>query len=470
VSSAESAWRQILEYFDSAVHIGMTATPQRKNTVDDTFRYFGKPVYEYSLRQGIEDGFLAPFLVDRRLLDIDLSGYVPQKNDVDNNGNPLDKPLYTMNDFDRIMTVKKRQEEVAKYIMDHLNSTDKYDKTIVFCQGSRHAAQMVELLNNLARDNAEYCVRIVADEGEIGKKFLDKFSNPKEKFPIIAVTSRLMSTGIDAPTCRNIVIDRIINSMTEFKQIIGRGTRVYELQDKLWFTIIDFRGATELFDDPDWDGPGLPPPPPKKGTPTGPREPKPERPWLEIDGDKVQVIGRYVRIFDPAAENGHRLLSFEQFTANTVKRLESDFDMELKQIWSDIDKRKHFVQELERRGITITHIQQIMENYDADVFDILLNLAYGKPIKTRRQRVEGVRRKKTFLEKNPEKAREILDVLMDHYAEVGYQELEPNNTQVLRLAKFNKFGGDYAIVNNVFRGIDNYNKTLDELVHQIYEA
>jgi len=470
VSNAESSWRKILDYFGSAVHIGMTATPQRKSTIDDTFRYFGEPVYEYSLKQGIEDGFLAPFIVDRRLLDIDVSGYVPKQGDVDNNGNPLDKPLYTVNDFDRLLTIKSRQEQVAKYIFSHLQSTGKYDKTIVFCQGSRHASQMVELLNNLAKDDPNYCVRIVADEGEVGKKFLDEFSNPKEKFPVVAVTSRLMSTGIDAPTCRNIIIDRIINSMTEFKQIIGRGTRVYELDDKLWFTIIDFRGATELFDDPEWDGPGLPPLPPVKGQPHGNQDPRPERPWLEIDGDKVQVIGRYVRIYDPVAENGQRLISFEQFTGNTVKRLESDFGMELKQIWSDMENRKHFVLELEKRGITITHVQQIMENHEADVFDILLNLAYRTPIKTRRQRVERVRNKKSFLEKNPQKAREVLEVLMEHYAEVGYQELDLDNTHVLRLDKFKRFGGDYAIINEIFIGIDNYTKTVNELVHQIYEA
>jgi len=472
VSAAESSWREILDHFSDAVHIGMTATPSRKNEIDDTFRYFGHPVYEYSLKQGIEDGFLAPFVIDRRVPNYDVNGYIPKKGELDNFGNPLDKPAYFRDDFDNIITVKSRQEEVADAIINHLGLPgNKYDKTIVFCQKSKHAEEMTQLLRNKAGEGPTYCVRIVSLEGEVGKDFLDKFSNPKEKLPVIAVTSRMMSTGVDAPTCRNIVLDKTIRSMTEFKQIIGRGTRVYELQDKLWFTIMDFREATELFDDPDWDGPPAPPPAPipgQSGTGGNIRPPRP--PILEVDGEKVQILARHVTIFDPAAEGGQRLVSFEQFTGNTVKRLEADFGMELKEIWIDIPKRKRFIIELRRRGITVEHIQQITEKYDADIFDILRNLAYGTSIKTRKQRVGTVKSKKGFLEKNPGKAREVIEVLMDLYAEYGPEELEPEDTKVLKLDKFEKYGGDYAIVNDIFKGIDNYKNTVNELIHQIYEA
>ena len=299
VSSEESKWREILDYYSSATHIGMTATPSRKNTLDDTYRHFNEPIYQYSLQQGIKDGFLAPFVVTTEVLDIDIEGYPPQPEDVDLEGNPLTKKRYYRDNFDQVLTVKKRQEEIADRITEFMKKEGRFNKTIVFCQNSRHALAMVQLLSNRAKEGPDYCVRITSNE-KSHDDYLDNFQNTKERFPVIAVTSRLMSTGIDAPTCRNIILDKTLRSMIEFKQIIGRGTRVSEFHDKYWFNILDFRDCTALFLDPDWDGPPSEPPlPPTKGGSKGPISPRP--PHAIVDGREVRVIGRKVSIYDPAS-------------------------------------------------------------------------------------------------------------------------------------------------------------------------
>lgn len=467
VSTEDSEWREILDYFSSATHIGMTATPTRKNTLDDTFKHFGPPVYEYSLQQGITDGFLAPFVVTTEVLDIDIEGYTPQPEDTNLEGGPLTKNRYYRDDFDQSLTVKKRQEEVADRIMEFMNKEGKFNKTIVFCQNSRHALAMVELLSNKAKEGPNYCVRITANEKN-HDDYLDDFQNIKKKEPVIAVTSRLMSTGIDAPTCKNIVLDKNLHSMIEFKQIIGRGTRVSEFHDKYWFNILDFRDCTTLFLDPDWDGPPSEPPlPPTQGEPRGPRAPRP--PHAIVDGKEVRVIGRKVSIYDPAS-GGESFLSYEEYTGNVVKRLEADFTKELKEIWINVVNRQQFIDRLESHGISITHIRQLMENYDADVFDILYHLAYGSKMKTRKQRADEVKTKKSFLEKYPDKAREVLSIMMDLYAEEGYQELNPENPNILKLKEFEKFGGDYIIKNKIFKGIDDYKKAINEVVQALYEV
>ena len=467
VSSEESKWREILDYYSSATHIGMTATPSRKNTLDDTYRHFNEPIYQYSLQQGIKDGFLAPFVVTTEVLDIDIEGYPPQPEDVDLEGNPLTKKCYYRDNFDQVLTVKKRQEEIADRITEFMKKEGKFNKTIVFCQNSRHALAMVQLLSNRAKEGPDYCVRITSNE-KGHDDYLDNFQNTKEKFPVIAVTSRLMSTGIDAPTCRNIILDKTLRSMIEFKQIIGRGTRVSEFHDKYWFNILDFRDCTALFLDSDWDGPPSEPPlPPTNGGSKGPISPRP--PHAIVDGREVRVIGRKVSIYDPAS-GGESLLSYEEYTRNVVKRLESDFAKELKEIWINVENRQQFVDRLESRGISITHIRQLMENYDADVFDILYHLAHGSKIKTRKQRADKLKTRKSFLEKYPDKAREVLSIIMDIYAEVGYQEINPENPTILKLKKFEKFGGDYVIKNKIFNGIDDYKKAITEVLQALYEA
>ena len=466
VSSSESEWRNILEYFSSATHIGMTATPSRKNTEDDTYKHFGYPVYEYSLQQGIQDGFLAPFVVTNEILDIDIEGYHPEPDQKDNHGNILIKEKYYRDDFDQIITVKSRQEEVANRIMKFLNEQGKFEKTIVFCQNSKHALAMTELIGNLAKEGPDYCVRITHNEPN-HVDYLEDFQNTKEKFPVVAVTSRLMSTGIDAPTCKNIILDKTLRSMVEFKQIIGRGTRISEMNNKYWFNILDFRDCTVMFLDDTWDGPPSEPPlPPTPGESKGGNRP-PRHPHLVVDGKEVRVIGRKVSIYDPASGK-ESFLSLEEFTGNQVKIIEADFAKQLREIWVDVHNRQKFIDKLEYHGITITHIRQLMENESADVFDILYHLAYGSPMKTRRQRIDSTK-KKSFLEKYPDKAREVLSVIMELYAERGYEQINPEDPNVLKLKPFEKFGGDYIIKNKIFSGDDEYKTAINDMLLVLYE-
>lgn len=485
-------WRKILDYFDSAIHVGMTATPKRDEDNLDTYDYFGQPVYSYSLKQGIEDGFLAPYIIHQVNLEIDQKGYTPKPNERDLDGKLLENKTYGIKDFDRILKVDERRKTVAEHLLNFLkNNKATYDKTIVFCQTSEHALAMTELIRNYSGENYDYCVRIVSDEGEIGKKYLDRFQTPNKDFPVIAVTSKLLSTGVDVPTCRVIVLDKSINSMTEFKQIIGRGTRVFEPKDKMWFTIIDYRNVTRLFKDEEWDGPAetiteeqqdtitqekeqmiKKKAEEKRNNPPPPEEPEAEKPKIEtfhIKGNEVKIMGEKVMIFDQSI-SGNRLISYQDYTAEQVRRLVNDDERELYRIWTEPEKRQHFVEELKKIGVTIDHLKEVTQFRDIDALDMLLHFAFNSNLKTRLQRVDGVR-KKAFLEKYPEKARAVLDVILDHYAEEGYQELEPEDPRVLNLDKFRQFGGgDYTIINEVFEGPENYRKAITELIREIYEV
>jgi len=488
-ANEQSNWREILNHFSTAVHVGMTATPKRDADSLDTYDYFGVPLYTYSLRQGIEDGFLAPYFIVRPILDIDREGYTPKHGERDNEGKLLEQRKYTISDFDRILTVEERRKRVASHLTQFLEKNNqKFNKTILFCQNSEHAEGMTKLLRNYSGEGPDYCVRIVSAEGEIARYYLDKFTNPKEDFPVIAATSRLMSTGVDAPTCKVIALDKVINSMTEFKQIIGRGTRVFEPREKLWFTIIDYRGASRLFEDADWDGPAegiteeeltkltdekeqrlleMAKKRQEEQSVEPPVETKTEelRETYVIQGVKVEIIAQSVKIFDQSM-GGHRLVSYEEYTGETVRRLVNDFQMDLNKIWVEPEKRTHFIKELERRGITFEHLLEITENYSSDPFDILLHITYNSKLKTRFQRAESVKKEKIFLEKYPEKAKQVLEVILEHYAEEGYRELEGRN--ILRLEKFEKFGGDYVIIKDIFKGTDNYDKAINEMVKAIY--
>lgn len=485
-------WRKILDYFESAIHVGMTATPKRDEDNLDTYDYFGQPVYTYSLKQGIEDGFLAPYIIHQVNLEIDQKGYTPRDNERDLDGKLLENKTYGIKDFDRILKVDERRKTVAEHLLNFLkNNKAMYDKTIVFCQTSEHALAMTELIRNYSGENYDYCVRIVSDEGEIGKKYLDRFQTPNKDFPVIAVTSKLLSTGVDVPTCRVIVLDKSINSMTEFKQIIGRGTRVFEPKDKMWFTIIDYRNVTRLFKDEEWDGPAetiteeqqdtitkekeqmiKKKAEEKRNNPPPPEEPEAEKPKIEtfhIKGNEVKIMGEKVMIFDQSI-SGNRLISYQDYTAEQVRRLVNDDERELYRIWTEPEKRQHFVEELKKIGVTIDHLKEVTQFKDIDALDMLLHFSFHSNLKTRLQRVDGVR-KKAFLEKYPEKARAVLDVILDHYAEEGYQELEPEDPRVLNLDKFRQFGGgDYTIINEVFEGPENYRKAITELIREIYEV
>jgi len=485
-------WRKILDYFDSATHIGMTATPKRDEDNKDTYDYFGMPVYTYSLKQGIEDGFLAPYLIHQVNLDIDIRGYTPKMGERDLEGKLLEQKTYTYKDFDRILVVNERRKAVAQHLISFLDKNNqKYDKTILFCQTSEHALEMTKLLRNYSGERYDYCVRIVSDEGEIGREYLDKFQEPNKDFPVIAVTSRLMSTGVDVPTCRVIVLDKSINSITDFKQIIGRGTRVFEPKDKMWFTIIDYRKATRLFKDEEWDGPPLAETEEEfeqqseekerrileRAEETrrknaekelqGEQKPTKEPVKIEtyrVEGNLVEIHGETVLIFDQSI-NGNRLISYQEYTGEQVRRLVNDNQTELYKIWTEPEKRQHFVRELEKRGITFEHLKEITEMYAADSFDLLLHFAFNAHAKTRLERANSVR-KKAFLEKFPEKARQVLDVILDHYAEQGYQELE--GREILDLDKFEKFGGPVEIIQKRFNGGDEYDKAILEITKAIY--
>lgn len=489
-SSTESGdWRNILEHFSKAVHIGMTATPKRNDESKDTYDYFGTPVYTYSLKQGIEDGFLAPYIINRVNLEIDVQGYAPKSGEKDLDGKELEERTYTYKDFDRTLIVDERRKTIAKHLVGFLEKNNqKYNKTILFCQTSEHALAMTKLIRNYAGERDDYCVRIVSAEGEIGREHLDHFQELNTDFPVVAVTSRLMSTGVDVPTCKIIALDKSINSMTEFKQIIGRGTRVYEPKDKMWFSIIDYRKATRLFEDEDWDGPPIeeneedqPMITDKeieeaekkaqdekekrlKSTYPEPIEnPESKIKTYHIEGQKVEIRGESVLIFDQSI-NGNRLISYQDYTGETVRRLTNDEQTQLYKIWTNPEDRQHFVKELENRGVTFEHLKEITRLFKADAFDLLLHFAFNADTKTRLERVDSIR-KKPFLEKYPEKARAVIEVILDHYAEEGYQEL---GREILQLEKFKQFGGPVEIINHRFENGDEYDSTIIQLTKELY--
>jgi len=469
----------------------MTATPKRDDESKDTYDYFGTPVYTYSLKQGIEDGFLAPYMIHRVNLEIDVNGYTPKPGEKDLDGKTLEDRTYTYKDFDRILIVDERRKAVAKHLVDFLEKNNqKYNKTILFCQNSEHALAMTKLIRNYSGESHDYCVRIVSAEGEIGRQYLDHFQEPNKDFPVVAVTSRLMSTGVDVPTCKIIALDKSINSMTDFKQIIGRGTRVYEPKNKMWFTIIDYRKTTRLFEDEEWDGPPVAETEEEQERITEEKEKiilqkayqkrqelaeqallPPEEPkepitieTYHIEGQKVEIRGESVLIFDQSID-GNRLISYQDYTGETVRRLINDNQTELYKIWTDPENRKHFVKELENRGVSFEHLREITQMYKADAFDLLLHFAFNADAKTRLERADSVR-KKAFLEKYPEKAREVLDVILEHYSEAGYQELEGRG--ILELAKFKQFGGPVEIITQRFKDGDDYDDAMIELIKELY--
>ena len=492
-STEGGSWREILEFFKSAAHIGMTATPKRRDENLDTYDYFGPPVYEYSLKQGVEDGFLAPYMIHRINLEIDTVGYTPKPGEKDLDGKVLEQKKYGHKDFDRILIVDERRKTVAKHLIDFLEKNGKYNKTILFCQNSEHALAMTKLLRNYSGEEYNYAVRIVSAEGEIGLEHLSKFQEPNTYFPVIAVTSKLLSTGVDVPTCRIIALDKSLNSMTEFKQIIGRGTRVLESKDKMWFSILDYRKTSRLFEDPDWDGPPVAETEEEQELITKekealiekkaaekrqkdqeklmnpPTEEEPPKPPVKIEtyhieGNKVEICGELVYIFDETIQK-NRLISYTDYTGETVRRLVNDEESQLYKIWTEPEKREHFVKDLQSRGVTFEQLREITDLYKADAFDLLLHFGFNAETKTRYERVDSLK-KKAFLEKYPEKAREVLEVILDHYADEGYQELEGRD--ILRLNKFEKFGGPTEIITNRFGSGVEYDKTIIEITKELY--
>ena len=481
----DAAWRQVLEYFGSATQIGLTATPKETHEVSN-IGYFGEPVYTYSLRQGIDDGFLAPYKVVRVGLDKDLDGWRPEAGKVDKYGNEVEDREYNQRDFDRDLILEKRTEAVAAKVTEFLKATDRFSKTIVFCENIDHAERMRQALVNanadLAAANPKYVMRITGDNDE-GKAQLDNFIDPESPYPVIATTSQLMSTGVDAQTCRLIVLDKRIGSMTEFKQIIGRGTRINEDYGKLYFTIMDFKRATALFADPDFDGDpvqiheagpeDIPVPPddlpedePGEGTP-GDILPDPpggdEVPGsvkYYIDDVEVQVVMERVQYLD---SSGHLITeSLKDFTRKTVRQNFTSLAAFLN-VWNEADKKQAILEELVDQGVFLDELaEQVGADYDA--FDLICHIAFDQPPLTRQERADKVKKRDVFT-KYGGQARAVLEALLQKYADAGLSSLE--SLETLRVDPLSGFGTPIEIV-KLFGGKPDYLKAIKALEDELY--
>jgi type I restriction enzyme R subunit len=489
-AAEDSAWRAILEYFSSATQIGLTATP--KETADvSNIDYFGAPVYTYSLKQGIEDGFLAPYKVIRIDIDKDVLGFRPEKGQEDKFGNLIEDRIYNQKDFNRTLVLEPRDWLVAKKITAYLKATNRFDKTIVFCEDIDHAERMRQALANLNSDlvlkNHRYVMKITGDDQQ-GKAELDNFIDPESVHPVIATTSKLLTTGVDAKTCKLVVLDQRIQSMTEFKQIIGRGTRIDEEHGKLYFTIMDFKKATELFADPDFDGDpvqiyqpsgddDIVPPDdesnvdPSEGTPLKPdisfdpnAEPGQKRVKYYVNNVEVNVISERVQYYD---KDGKLVTeSLKDYTKKTVQKQYSTLDEFLRR-WTETAKKEAIIKELENQGLLLNALREEVKNGDQyGTFDLICHIVYGQPPLTRKERADNVRRRDYFT-KYGEKARKVLDALLDKYADEDVTSLE--SAKVLSLKPINEMGTPVEIINDFFGGKDQYEAALRELEEQLFK-
>lgn len=474
-AAEDSAWREILDYFDGAIKIGMTATPKETQYISN-ITYFGEPVYTYSLKQGIEDGFLAPYKVIRIDIDKDLLGWTPPEGMVDDLGNAIERREYNRADMDRVLVLNQRTKLVAERVMKFLRATDPMSKTIIFCEDIDHAERMRQAIVNaagkLAKDNPKYVMRITGDSVE-GKAQLDNFIDPEQPYPVIATTSQLLTTGVDAKTCKLIVLDRTITSMTMFKQIIGRGTRIDEENNKYFFTIMDFKKATELFRDDDFDGPPIVIYNPEDDDDPVPPDP-PGDPDEDDDDDdtsgatKLVVSGVPVRIIAERIEyvgaDGKLITeSYREFARkaiNTEFRSLDDFVSR----WNAADRKLAIIEALEEHGIVLANLHEDVGR-EVDDFDLLAHIAYDMPPLTRRERAENVK-KRNYFTKYGEQARAVLEALLDKYADEGIATIE--DTKVLRLKPFDTIGTPIEIIKGAFGGKDAYEAALSELEQHIY--
>ena len=489
-ADAESAWREILTYFSSATHIGLTATPKETSHVSN-IHYFGDPVYTYSLKQGIEDGYLAPYKVVRIDFDKDITGWRPEEGKIDKYGQEIEDRIYNQKDFDKNLVLDKRTILVGQKITEFLKATDRYDKTIVFCEDIEHAERMRQALVNenadLVKKDKRYAMRITGDSPE-GKAELYNFTDPESRHPVIATTSKLMSTGVDSQTAKLIVLDQNIQSMTEFKQIIGRGTRINEDYNKFYFTIMDFKKATELFADPAFDGDpvqvyvpgpddGVVPPddgePPETDDTDTPDDVEPPDVTFPPDGDgpprkyyvddvPVWVVAERVQYY---GKDGKLITeSLKDYTRKTIREVFASLDDFLKR-WNEADRKKAVIDELEEQGVLFEPLaEEVGRDYGA--FDLICHVAYGQPPLTRRERAENVK-KHNYFGKYGDKARAVIDSLLDKYADTGVENIEDMN--VLTFHPINQHGRPIEIVKS-FGGKDKYLEALRELENQLYQA
>ncbi|MNG81195.1 Type-1 restriction enzyme R protein [compost metagenome] len=496
-ASEDSAWREILDYFSGATHIGLTATPKETKEVS-SITYFGEPVYSYTLKQGIEDGFLAPYKVVRIDFDKDLQGWRPPKGTRDKNGELIEDRVYDLKDMDRDLVIEARTQLVARKVTEYLTATDPFQKTIIFCDDIDHAERMRQALVNLnpkrVEENRKYVMRITGDDKE-GKAELDNFIDPESRYPVIATTSKLMTTGVDAQTCKLVVLDQHIKSMTEFKQIIGRGTRINEDYGKYWFTIMDFKKATELFADPAFDGePVVIYNPEGDSTPVPPEETEGEEGDVidggagategdettgggaDDDGKKrvkyvinnvaVHVIAERVQYYGP---DGKLITeSLRDYTRTCLKKQFASLDDFLRR-WSDAEQKKAIIDELASQGVMWEALAEEVEakrGQPLDPFDLICHIAFDQPPLTRKERAEQVK-KRNYFAKYSGVARQVLEALLDKYADTGVEHIE--DIKILQLAPFSQIGAPIELV-RAFGGKPGYQEAIQALESELYAS
>jgi len=488
-AASDSAWREVLDYFSSSVHVGLAATPKETKEVSN-MEYFGEPIYTYSLKQGIDDGFLAPYKVVQIMLDKDIGGYRPSILDRDREGREVEDKIYTTKNFDKDIVLTERTKTVAKEITRFLKSTDRHDKTIVFCVDIDHAERMRQALVNenadLVKKNRKYVMRITGDNEE-GKAELDNFIDPESLYPALVTTSKLMNTGVDTQTCKVIVLDSNINSMAEFKQIIGRGTRIKEDFGKTHFTILDFRRVTELFADPDFDGDPVQVKEIKQGEELPQDEPEIEPSFQEVDEhqeDKPKIIeggeiaeGRLEKIYIDGvpvemaykqtqylgADGKLITESLKDYTKRKILQQYASLD-DFIQTWDTHKKKYYILEELSKQGVMFSELQADIKQ-ELDPFDLILHVAFGKKkLITRAERANSVR-KKNYFDKYGEKARKVLEGLLDKYADEGIEHIEDIN--ILAVRPFSSLGSPVEII-EAFGGREEYFKAVEGLERAIY--
>ncbi len=489
----ESNWREILDYFEPAYLIGMTATPKHEDNAD-TYRYFGDPVCTYSLRQGIDDGFLAPYRVHRVITQWDAAGWRPSQGELDRYGRDIPDEEYHTNDFERRVALRARTECVAKHLTEFLRKTDPFAKTIVFCVDQEHAAEirqsLVNLNSGLVQQYPDYVCRVTSNEGDVGRGHLSNFQDLERETPVILTTSQMLTTGVDAPTCKNIVLVRVINSMIEFKQIIGRGTRVRDDYGKLFFNILDYTGsAARLFADPAFDGDpsietqdevdeeGKPVKPTITVKPEEPPEPEPPGgPIIDdcpdghrkyyFDGGYVDVVTHLVYELDPDG----RQLTVVKFTGYTKERVRTLYRnaADLRRDWSDPKERAAIIEKLVDRGVDFEELARGVSAPDADPFDLLCHVAFNAPLRTRRERAQRLRsEKKDFFDRFGPDARSVLNDLLDKYAEHGVaQFLLPDILEVPPISE----RGSVLEISRLFGGSDRLRQAVNDLQTLLYAA
>ena len=492
----ESNWREILQYFKPAFQLGMTATPLRKDN-RATYRYFGNPVYQYSLKQGIDDGFLAPYRVHRVITEWDAAGWRPSQGDLDRYGREIPDQEYRTQDFERIVALRARTQAIARHLTDFFHRTDRFAKTIVFCVDQEHADEMRSVLNNLNSDlvqkYSDYVCRVTSEEGPVGRGHLGRFQELETATPVILTTSQLLTTGVDIPTCKNIVLARVVNSMTEFKQIIGRGTRVRDDYGKFFFNILDYTGsATRLFADPEFDGdPALITE--ENIDETGasksyeivdekPEAADPEEVWgtspqisddsegarrkYYFDEGQVEIAAHLVYELDGDGKQ-LRVVKYTDYAGDKVRTLYPSA-ADLRKKWADPIQRSEIIDRLEERGISLDDLRSATNQLEADPFDLLCHISFNAPLRTRRERADQVRKEqKDFFARYGPEAREILDQLLDKYAEHGTaQFLIPD---VLKLPPISDHGNVVEIAAH-FGGAERLREAVNEIQNRLYAA